>query len=226
MRYACDTSHTAEEKYGRTHWPDAMKKLSPLFSITPEQVLSAYQHGMFPMARGRFGEINWYISEPRAIIPLDRFTVRRSLRKAYQKNSYRIVFDTAFPAVIRACARHREVMSDEVWLSEEMIELYCELHRRGHAHSVEVWQGETELVGGLYGIAMNAAFFGESMFSRTPFASQFALLALVEHLRQQGFLLLDAQVMTPHLAQFGAIELMHDEYMAILLRALHEERSF
>lgn len=202
-----------------------MKKLSNLFTITPEQVLSAYQHGMFPMARGRFGEIHWYISEPRAIIPLKTFKVRRSLRKAYQKNPYRIVFDTAFPSVIRACARHREVGGDEVWLSEEMIELYVELHRRGHAHSVEVWDG-TQLVGGLYGIAMNAAFFGESMFSYVAFASQFALLALVEHLRQREFLLLDAQVMTPHLAQFGAIEMTHDEYMALLLQALREERSF
>lgn len=202
-----------------------MKKLSNLFTITPEQVLSAYSHGMFPMARGRFGEIHWYISEPRAIIPLNVFKVRRSLRKAYQKNPYQIVFDTAFPTVIRACARHREVEGEEVWLSDEMIDLYCELYRRGHAHSVEVWEGD-KLVGGLYGIALHAAFFGESMFSRVPFASQFALLALVERLRQQGFILLDAQVMTPHLAQFGALELTHDEYMGILLHALHEERSF
>ena len=202
-----------------------MKKLSNLFTITPEQVLSAYQHGMFPMARGRFGEIHWYISEPRAIIPLDKFRVRRSLRKAYQKNPYQIIFDTAFPAVISACARHREVEGEEVWLSGEMIDLYCELHRRGHAHSVEVWEGD-KLVGGLYGIARQAAFFGESMFSRVPFASQFALLALTERLRRQGFLLLDAQVMTPHLAQFGANELTHDEYMGRLIHALREERIF
>ena len=196
-----------------------MKKLSNLFTITPEQVLSAYSHGMFPMARGRFGEIHWYISEPRAIIPLNVFKVRRSLRKAAQKNPYRIVFDTAFPTVIRACARHYEVEGDEVWLSDEMIDLYCELHRRGHAHSVEVWEGD-KLVGGLYGISMHAAFFGESMFSRVPFASQFALLALVERLCQHGFILLDAQVMTPHLAQFGAIELTHDEYMGDLASCL------
>ncbi|MBS1809896.1 MAG: leucyl/phenylalanyl-tRNA--protein transferase [Acidobacteria bacterium] len=202
-----------------------MKKLSNLFTITPEQVLSAYQHGMFPMARGRYGEIHWYISEPRAIIPLDKFVMRRSLRKAYQKKPYKIAFDTAFQSVIRACARHREVHGEEVWLSDEMIELYSELFRRGNAHSVEVWEDE-KLVGGLYGIAMKAAFFGESMFSRVPFASQFALVALVERLRQQGFILLDAQVMTPHLSQFGAIELTHDEYMTILIQALHEDRTF
>ena len=202
-----------------------MKKLPKLFSITPEQVLAAYQHGMFPMSRGRHGDIHWYISEPRAIIPLDTFKVRRSLQKAYQKTPYRMAFDTAFPQVIRACSRHHEVFPEEVWLSDEMIDLYIELHRRGHAHSVEVWRGE-ELVGGLYGLATQAAFFGESMFSRVPYASQFALLALVERLQQQKFLLLDTQVITPHLEQFGAIELTHDEYMGILLRALREERRF
>ena len=202
-----------------------MKQIPKLFSITPEQVLAAYQHGMFPMSRGRYGDVHWYISEPRAIIPLNTFKVRRSLQKAFQKTSCRIAFDTAFPQVIRACARHHEVFPEEVWLSEEMIDLYIELHRRGHAHSVEVWQ-ENELVGGLYGLAMQAVFFGESMFSRVEYASQFALLALVERLRQQKFLLLDTQVITPHLAQFGAIELTHDEYMGLLLPALREERHF
>lgn len=177
------------------------------------------------MARGQHGDIHWYISEPRAIIPLERFKVRRSLQKAYKKHPYSITFDTDFSQVIRFCARHDEVFPEEVWLSDEMIELYLELHRQGHAHSVEVWQGG-DLVGGLYGIAMQAAFFGESMFSRVRYASQFALLALVERLRRQQFLLLDTQVMTPHLAQFGAIEMTHDEYMGILVQALREERQF
>lgn len=202
-----------------------MKKLSHLFTITPEQILTAYQHGMFPMARGRYGEVHWYISDPRAVIPLPEFKVRRSLRNAAQKSPYQIRYDTVFPTVIRACARHQDVDNEEVWLSEEMIDLYCELHRRGVAHSVEVWDGD-RLVGGLYGIAMHAAFFGESMFSRVSYASQFALLALVERLRRQKFLLLDAQVMTPHLAQFGAVELTHDQYLAMLVQALHEERTF
>ncbi|HEX4946487.1 MAG TPA: leucyl/phenylalanyl-tRNA--protein transferase [Blastocatellia bacterium] len=202
-----------------------MKKLPKLFSITPEQVLAAYQHGMFPMARGQHGDIHWYISEPRAVLPLDRFKIRRSLQKAYKHQPYRITFDTAFAQVIRACARHHEVFPEEVWLSDEMIDLYIELHRRGHAHSVEVWRSD-ELVGGLYGIAIQAAFFGESMFSRVQYASQFALLALVERLRRHGFLLLDTQVMTPHLKQFGAIEMTHDEYMGVLVRALREERRF
>lgn len=203
-----------------------MKKHTKLFSITPEQVLAAYDHGMFPMARGRYGDIHWYISDPRAIVPLDdRFKVRRSLQKIAKKNPFRVAFDTDFPGVIRACARHTKVDSEEVWLSEEMIDLYTELYRRGVAHSVEIWNGN-DLVGGLYGIAKKAAFFGESMFSRQPFSSQLALLSLVEHLRKQKFLLLDAQVMTPHLAQFGAIELSHEEYLKLLMVALREDRTF
>ncbi len=202
-----------------------MKRPNKLFTITPEQVLAAYQHGMFPMARGRDGEIHWYISEPRAIIPLDQFKVRRSLRQLAKKNLFQITFDQDFPAVIRACARHKQVHDEEVWLSDEMIELYITLHKFGYAHSVEVWQ-KGELVGGLYGIAKGAAFFGESMFSRVSYASQLALLTLVEHLRVQGFRLLDAQVMTPHLAQFGAIELTHEEYLTQLMSALRETREF
>ncbi len=196
-----------------------------MFTITPEQVLAAYQHGMFPMARGIAGEIHWYISEPRAIIPLDQFKARRSLRQFYKKQSYRIGFDQAFADVIKACARHDEATGEEIWLSEELIAIYVELHRRGYAHSVEVWDGK-KLVGGLYGLAMKAAFFGESMFSRVPYGSQLALLALVERLRQQKFLLLDAQVMTPHLQQFGALELTHDAYLGLLLPALRVKRRF
>jgi leucyl/phenylalanyl-tRNA---protein transferase len=203
-----------------------MKKHTHPLKITPDQILVAYQHGMFPMARGKTGEIHWYTSDPRALVPLDEcFTVRRSLQKFYQKHPYRIELNTDFPATIRACARHEKVGEDEVWLSDEMVELYVELHRRGHAHSVEVWDGEN-LVGGLYGIAMRSAFFGESMFSRVPYASQLALLALVEHLRQQQYLLLDAQVMSPHLRQFGAYDVSHEEYWKILLRALREDRDF
>ena len=198
-----------------------MKKLSNLFTITPEQVLSAYQHGMFPMARGRFGEIHWYISEPRAIIPLKTFKVRRSLRKAYQKNPYRIVFDTAFPSVIRACARHREVGGDEVWLSEEMIELYVELHRRGHAHSVEVWDG-TQLVGGLYGIAMNAAFFGESMFTRKTDASKVAFVHLVRQLERWRYRLIDCQLPSKHLFSLGAEEIRRRDFLDRLEQALQQ----
>ena len=178
------------------------------------------------MARGRHGTIGWYIAEPRTVIPLDdRFKVRRSLRQVMRKGAYEVKFNTRFEAVIRACARHDEVSADEVWLSEEMIGLYLQLHRRGHAHSVEVW-GEAGLVGGLYGVSVKAAFFGESMFSRTPYSSQLALVSLVERLRERGYRLLDAQMMTPHIAQFGAINLSHQEYLTMLARACDDERSF
>lgn len=205
-----------------------MSRQNPLIrsAVTPEQVLAAYQHGLFPMSRGRFGSISWYIAEPRAVIPLDeRFRVRRSLRQAARRNDYRVGVNEDFEGVIRACARHDDVTSEEVWLSEDMIAIYVELHRRGYAHSVEI-RREEALIGGLYGIALGGAFFGESMFSRAEYGSQLALLALVERLRARGYALLDAQVMTPHLAQFGAISISHQDYIALLIRVLKEERSF
>ncbi len=178
------------------------------------------------MAHGKTGEIHWYTANPRGLVPLDEgFTVRRSLQKKYAKHPYQIEFNKDFPAMIRACARHTKEREEEIWLSDELIELYIELHRRGHAHSIEVWDGE-DLVGGLYGLAMRSAFFGESMFSRVPYASQIALLALVEHLRQQQFLLLDAQVLSPHLRQFGAYEISHEDYWQTLQHALREDRDF
>lgn len=178
------------------------------------------------MARGRFGHIDWFMAEPRTVIPLDdRFHVRRSLQKTIKKSQFQIKFNTDFSSVIRACARHDEVDNEEVWLSEEMIGLYLELHHRGFAHSVEVWDAE-RLVGGLYGVSLRAAFFGESMFSRAPSASQIALVALVEQLRKQKYLLLDAQMRTPHIGYFGALDLMHNEYLGLLVDAMLDERSF
>lgn len=194
--------------------------------ITPEQVIAGYQQGFFPMARGRFGKIDWFMADPRTIIPLDgRFRVRRSLRQAIRKNNYQIKINNDFQAVIRACARHDEVDSEEVWLSDEMIALYIELYRRGFAHSVEVWNGD-EMMGGLYGVALRGAFFGESMFSRAASASQIALVALVERLRDHGYLLLDAQMRTPHIASFGAIDFTHEEYLALLAEAMLDDCKF
>jgi leucyl/phenylalanyl-tRNA---protein transferase len=178
------------------------------------------------MAQGQFGRIEWYIAEPRTVVPLnDEFQVRKSLVKAIRQSSHDVRVDTDFEQVIRACARHGDVDSSEVWLSEEMIELYLALHESGDAHSVEVWS-DGELTGGLYGIAMRGAFFGESMFSRAPYASQLALVALVERLRERYYLLLDAQVRTPHIAQFGAIDLTHGEYLSRLAVALGKDCSF
>lgn len=189
-------------------------------------VIAGYQQGYFPMSRGRFGPIEWFMAEPRTIIPLDhRFHVRRSLRKTIHKSEFEIRINTNFRAVISSCARHGEVEDDEIWLSDEMISLYCELHRRGFAHSVEVWNDEG-MVGGLYGIALKAAFFGESMFSRRSSASQIALVSLVERLRARRYFLLDAQMRTQHIAHFGAIDLSHNEYLGMLAEAMLDDRSF
>ena len=195
-------------------------------TITTDQILLGYQHGLFPMARGRYGSIDWFMAEPRTVIPLDhRFRVPRTVRKLTARHAYRIAINENFKEVITACARHSQVTSDEVWLSKQMIALYCDLHSLGHAHSVELYDG-LDLVGGLYGVAIRGAFFGESMFSRVPSASQIALVSLVERLRSRNFILLDAQMRTPHISRFGSIDLTHDEYIAWLADALRLERHF
>jgi leucyl/phenylalanyl-tRNA--protein transferase len=187
---------------------------------SPEHIFSAYMQGYFPMARGKHGRIEFLYCDPRAIIPLDeRFTTRRSLRQIINKKTFDIRFDTAFKEVIRACARHDELPDHEIWLSEEMIDVYCELHKRGIAHSVEVWQDD-RLEGGLYGLVLGSAFCGESMFSRKPFASQVALAALVEHLREKKFTLLDAQMDSEHLHQFGLYTVSQSEYLVMLKEAM------
>ena len=194
--------------------------------ITPEQILGAYQQGYFPMARGRYGRIDWFMAEPRTVIPLDeRFRVRRSLRQQRRKLAYEIRVDTSFLEVIHACARHGEVTEEEVWLSDEMIALYTELHQRGFAHSLEVWV-ENTLLAGLYGIALKGAFFGESMFTRQSSLSQIALVELVERLRARGYRLLDAQMRTWHISQFGALDMPHQEYLRVLGEALQLECLF
>lgn len=194
--------------------------------VTADQVIAGYLSGYFPMAVGRDEPIEWFKAEPRTILPLDdRFTIRRSLRKIMKRLDYEIRFDSDFDRVIRACARHDRVPDREVWLSEEMIDLYTELYHRGLAHSVEVWT-TAGLVGGLYGIAIRRVFFGESMFSLIPSASQIALVALVERLRRRGFSLLDVQMRTPHIASFGAIDLTHSEYLLLLGEALTGEAAF
>ena len=194
--------------------------------IYPADVIAGYRAGYFPMSGGRKGRIDWFIAEPRTVLPLDeRFRVRRSLRQSMKRLDYQIRINFDFPTVIRACARHGEVSDREVWLSDELIELYCELHRQGIAHSVEVWTADG-LVGGLYGIALQRAFFGESMFSRIPSASQIALVALVERLRLRGFNLLDVQTHTPHLGFFGAIDLTHLQSLELLHGAMNGESRF
>jgi leucyl/phenylalanyl-tRNA---protein transferase len=192
---------------------------SGLRGVTPEFVLGAYAVGMFPMADDYHGRtIHWVEPRRRGVIPLDGFHVPRSLAKAIRRGGHEVRVDTAFAAVIRACA---EPTPDrpKTWLNEELIELYVELHRRGHAHSVETWR-DGRLVGGLYGLELGGAFFGESMFSRARDASKVALVELVARLRAGGFELLDTQFLTEHLQRFGAVEISRAEYLSRLRRAL------
>ncbi len=181
--------------------------------------MSAYAIGVFPMAEDyNDPTIHWIEPRRRGILPLDGFHVPRSLRKTIRRGAHEIRIDSAFERVIRSCA---EAAPDrpQTWLNPELIELYVELHRRGHAHSVEVWQ-DGRLVGGLYGLAIGAAFFGESMFSRVADASKIALVDLVERLNAGGFVLLDTQFITEHLRRFGAIEISRAGYIARLRQAL------
>jgi leucyl/phenylalanyl-tRNA---protein transferase len=198
--------------------------------LAPDLLLAAYRHGIFPMAVDAAGTIGWFSPDPRAIIPLGhRFHIPHGLRRVLNKNKFTVTFDTEFEPVMRECAQRR----DGTWISEEIIASYCELHRLGHAHSVEVRSvpaglsssfilhpSSLPLVGGLYGIHLGSAFFGESMFHRTTDASKVALVALVEHLRRQGFKLLDTQWLTPHLAQFGTYEITRAHYLRRLRAAV------
>ena len=182
--------------------------------LTPELVLRAYRAGVFPMADPD-GEIGWYSPDPRCIFPLDRFHVPRTVRQAVQREVFEIRINTAFDALIAACADRPE----GTWISDKIMAVYRTLHRRGYAHSVESWQG-AELAGGLYGVALGGGFFGESMFTRVSNASKVALAALAERLRARGFVLLDTQWSTPHLARFGAVEIPRREYLRRLRAAL------
>ena len=182
--------------------------------LDADLLLRAYGAGLFPMAASKQGPLSWFSPDPRTIIPLDGFNVPRSLSRVIRERPFEIRVNGAFDAVIHGCADR-----DDTWISREIIEATTELHRRGFAHSVESWRGD-ELAGGLYGVAIGGAFFGESMFSRTPNASKAALVALVERLRTRGFRLLDVQYSNPHLAQFGTVEISRGNYLDLLAHAL------
>ena len=166
------------------------------------------------------GEILWFRPDPRGIIPLDTFHVPHGLRRTLKKKSFEIWINREFEEVMRACADR-----DETWINEEIIDSYVALHHEGWAHSVEAWS-DGELVGGLYGVSLGGAFFGESMFSRQTDASKVALCALVERMKARGFKLLDTQWKTDHLDQFGAVEVAKAEYLVLLERALAVETTF
>ena len=189
--------------------------------IDPTLLVRAYTQGIFPMALDR-GEIGWFSPDPRGIIPLDAFTVPRRLQRIVRQAAFEIHVDRDFEGVMRACAADRE---DGTWISAEIIASYVALHRLGLAHSVETWQ-KGALVGGLYGVHLAGAFFGESMFHHVANASKVALVALVDRLRAHDFLLLDIQWTTPHLEQFGAIEIPKADYLARLAIALRQSCVF
>jgi len=184
--------------------------------LTTEQLLSAYASGFFPMAVNARGDIRWFSPDPRALIPLDeRFHVSHGLRRVLKKNSFTVTVDEDFEGVIQSCATSHGT----TWISKGLLRAYCELHRKGWAHSVET-RLDGKLAGGLYGVHIGGAFFGESMFHRETDASKVALVRLVERLRERGFTLLDTQWTTPHLEQFGTFEISREDYLALLDRAL------
>lgn len=186
-------------------------------TLDPRLLLQGYAMGIFPMADSRQSdEVFWVEPRSRAVIPLDKFHLSHSLRRTVRSGKFRVTLDTAFAEVVIACADR-----PETWINADIERAVLALHRLGHAHSVEVWSGD-ELVGGLYGIKLGRAFFGESMFSRATDASKVALAWLVARLRVGGYTLLDCQFMTDHLASLGAIAVPREGYTALLATALGE----
>lgn len=190
-----------------------------MLTLTSDLLLTAYASGVFPMANDRDDPtVQWIDPQHRGIIPLDGFHLPRSLKKVIRKNIFTIRADTAFAEVIRSCAECRDDRP-RTWLNDDLIDLYCDVHEQGYAHSVECWIGD-RLVGGAYGVSLGSAFFGESMFSRERDASKVALAALVDRLIKGGYRLLDTQFVTDHLRQFGAIEIPREAYHRRLRQAL------
>jgi leucyl/phenylalanyl-tRNA--protein transferase len=193
--------------------------------LTPELLLRAYAIGIFPMSEGAEDpDLFWVDPERRGILPLEAFHVPRRLKKTIRRGTFEIRSDTDFEGVMRGCAEEHPGRPS-TWINASILRLYRALHERGHAHSVEAWH-EGVLVGGLYGVSLGAAFFGESMFSRAPDASKVALVHLVARLVAGGFKLLDTQFVTAHLAQFGAIEIPRAAYRRRLAAALRAEASY
>ncbi|MBK9240356.1 MAG: leucyl/phenylalanyl-tRNA--protein transferase [Acidobacteria bacterium] len=183
--------------------------------IEPPFLLQAYRQGYFPMAM-EDGDIGWFSPDPRAILPLESMRVSRRLARVVRSSRFDVVIDGDFEGVMRACAAGRD---EGTWISEDILESYVALHRLGVAHSVEAWR-DGRLAGGLYGVHLGGAFFGESMFHHETDASKVALVALVLHMRARHMTLLDIQWVTPHLAQFGAVEIAKADYMRRLTQAI------
>ncbi len=192
--------------------------------IRIDELLRAYQQGFFPMSDPPDGKVYWCQPYKRAVFCIDSYRPSRDVLRLQRKKEFIVTIDQDFEGVIKGCAAPRK-HDHETWISTEIIDAYTKLHRLGLAHSFECWY-QGELAGGLYGIAMGGAFFGESMFSRRSYASQIAFDRLVFHLRTKGYLLLDAQIMNPHLKKLGAVEIAHHEYMERLGHAMQKKIVF
>ena len=189
--------------------------------ITPQLMLKAYARGIFPMAESRDDpELFWVDPKLRGILPLDGFHISRSLARRMLAGGFEVTFDRDFSGVVEACADR-----DETWINDTIFDLYAQLHQMGYAHSIEVWV-KGKLIGGVYGITLGAAFFGESMFSRASDGSKIALAYLVDHLRRTGFELFDTQFITPHLQSLGGIEIERADYHERLESALQHNADF
>ena len=189
--------------------------------LSPEVLLFAYQQGLFPMAEGRNAkQIQWIQPEKRGIFQLGNFHISKSLRRVILKKDYSITINSCFPKVMEKCADR-----SETWINDDIYNCYCKLHEDGFAHSVEVWRN-SHLIGGIYGVTIGAAFFGESMFSEAANGSKIALAYLHDRLLKAGFLLFDTQFLTEHLASLGAIEISQAQYLVKLEKALNKNATF
>ncbi len=196
----------------------------PQANLDPETLLSAYAQGVFPMA-DRDGVVRWYTADPRGVIPLsppEAFHVPGTLRQTIRQRRFEIRINHDFRATMEACMLQKR---GGTWINTLLVEAYCRLHHMGFAHSVEAWQNG-QLVGGLYGVSLRAAFFGESMFHTATDASKVALVALVDRLRERRFQLLDTQASTPHLKRFGCVEIPSEQYMGLLRAAMERQCYF
>jgi len=190
-------------------------------TLSAERLLVAYANGIFPWPSSKRAPIPWFCPSPRTVLVPGRIRVNRSLRRAVRRAPYTVTFDRAFPAVITACARVPR-QDQGTWITPAMVEAYTELHELGFAHSVETWNGD-ELVGGVYGVSVGAAFFGESMFTLEPDASKIALYTLLRRLEAWEFRFLDCQMTTPHVVRLGAAEWSQDHFQSELHHALEAE---
>ena len=218
------SSQTVKQRTSNIATPTPEQPESSRDELSPQRLVGAYLAGAFPMADSRSGAIEWYSPDPRAVFaiapndPLGHFHIRRSLAKRVRNLGYTVTRDRAFAATIDGCAQPRPA-EDESWISPAIQTAFIKLHHLGLAHSVECWHDD-QLIGGVYGLALGGAFFGESMFSTKPYASQLCLVHLVKHLQTRGYTLFDVQFVNPHLEQFGVVEIRRPHYLRLLQAAV------